>query len=290
MESLKQRIEDLSRELSLLKEERDRLNLEAREWLRKRNSIHEQIRGLRAKAAGLEEKRDALNERVQELKSLREQAKMQSKNIHAQILKLKEKVGIFMEKRLPRDMREIERKIESLDWKIQTTPLTLEEERSLVNQVRLLEAQLSIHKQIQVLDKSLVELKAEKKALEVKAKHYHEELSEFAEQSQKFHKKMVDVLKKVHVFRVEANRIHQKYMEAKQQAQEFHQRHAEISHQVSSLKQVLHRAEDEKQAQRQLELRKELKEKALKKLKHGEKLSWEEFKILAEQGVVQNSK
>ncbi len=285
-----QKIEDLSRELSIIKEERDLLNLEVRKWLKKRNSIHDQIRGLRAEATVLREKRDALNERVQELKRLREQAKMQSKKIHDQILKLEEKVGNSMEKRLPHNIREIERKIESLDWKIQTTPLTLEEERPLVNQVRLLEAQLSIHKQIEVLDKRLVELKAEKEALEVKAKHYHEELSEFAEQSQKFHKKMVEVLKKVDSFRVEANRLHQKYLETKQQAQELHQRHAEISHQVSSLKQALHREEEEKQAQHQLELRKEMKEKALKKMKRGEKLSWEEFKILAEQGVVQSSK
>lgn len=285
-----QKIEDLSRELSIIKEERDMLNLEVRESLKKRNSIHHQIRGLRAEATVLREKRDALNERVQELKRLREQAKMQSKKIHDQILKLEEKVENSMEKRLPHNISEIERKIESLDWKIQTTPLTLEEERPLVNQVRLLEAQLSIHKQIEVLDKHLVELKAEKEALEVKAKHYHEELSEFAEQSQKFHKKMVEVLKKVDSFRVEANRLHQKYLETKQQAQELHQRHAEISHQVSSLKQALHREEEEKQAQRQLELRKEMKEKALKKMKRGEKLSWEEFKILAEQGVVQSSK
>jgi len=266
------------------------LNLEAREWLEKRNSIREQIKGLQTEAADLREKRDALNERVRELKNLREQAKAQRKEIHAQILKLKEKMRILAEKRPPRDMHDIEREIESLDWRIQTTPLTLKEEKQLVDQVRHLETQLSIHKQIQELNHSLVELKAEEKALEVKAQHCHEELSELAGQSQTLHERMLEALKKIHAFREEANKAHQKYVEAKQQSQELHQKHAETLHQVRSLKQVLYRAEEERQAQRHLELRKELKEKALKKLKRGEKLSWEEFKILAEQGIVLDSK
>jgi len=40
------------------------------------------------------------------------------------------------------------------------------------------------------------------------------------------------------------------------------------------------------EAKRQLELRKELEERALEKLKRGEKLTWQEFKVLADKGIV----
>jgi uncharacterized coiled-coil DUF342 family protein len=48
--------------------------------------------------------------------------------------------------------------------------------------------------------------------------------------------------------------------------------------------------EEKKQVKRQRELRKDLMEKASEKLKQGEKLSWEEFKILTEKKKVQSLK
>jgi len=283
--SLKQRVEELSREIALLKAERDRFNFEAREWAEKRDSAHEQIRKLRTEIFSLKEKRDELNEKVRELKSLREQAKREREEKHTQILKLKEKMRSIMEKKPSRDKHSLKEEIESLEWKIQTTPLTLKEEKLLVDQVRILEAQLLTHKQIQRLRDNLIELQTEEEAIEVKVKAYHEKLSEFAEQSQKFHQRMVEVLDKVRAFQAEADDMHQKYMEVKKQAQGFHKKYIELLHQVRSLKQEFRKAEEERQAKRQLELRKELQGRALEKLKRGEKLTWEEFKILVEQGI-----
>jgi uncharacterized coiled-coil DUF342 family protein len=43
---------------------------------------------------------------------------------------------------------------------------------------------------------------------------------------------------------------------------------------------------DKRQSKRKSELQKELEERALAKLKRGEKLLWEEYKILAQKGKV----
>jgi len=280
---LKQRIEELNRRLASLKEGLDKLNLEARGWAEKRNSIHEQIKALRTKVAGLKEKRDELNERVRELKNLRDQARAERREKHNQILKLKEKLRRLTEKKPIRSMHDVESEIERLEWQIQTTSLPVREEKVLIDQVRALETQLSTHKQIRELDEDLLELRAEEKALETKARLHHERLSELAKQSQSFHEKMIEILSEIHALRAEADNAHQKYVEIKQQAQPLHQERAELLRQTNSIKQEFRQAEEEKQLKRQQELRKELVEKALEKLKRGEKLSWEEFKVLAEQ-------
>ncbi|MDH5636311.1 MAG: hypothetical protein OEY47_06580, partial [Candidatus Bathyarchaeota archaeon] len=56
----------------------------------------------------------------------------------------------------------------------------------------------------------------------------------------------------------------------------------ELLDKIKTFEKELQEAEEKKQAKRQRELCKELEERALEKLKRGEKLTWEEFKILAE--------
>lgn len=176
-DSLEQRIGKLNQELASLKEERNKLDLEAKKWAEKRDSIHEQIKKLRAEAARLKEKRDILNEKVQELKSLREQAKTKRREKHAQILKLKEKIRSLTERKPSQSMRSTQREIEKIEWKIQTTSLPVKEEEMLISQVRQLEAQLLIHKQIEKSKEELMVLRTEEKALETEAKTCHEKLS-----------------------------------------------------------------------------------------------------------------
>jgi len=281
-ESLEQRIGKLQQEFASLKEERDKLNLQARKWAEKRNSIHEQIKKLRTEAASLKEKRDILNDKVQKLKSLREQVKTKRKEKHVQILKSKEKITSLTERKPSRSMRSIEMEIEKLEWKILTTSLPVKEEEILVSQVRQLEAQLLTHKQIKESKEELLVLRTEEKALETKIKTCHEKLSELAEQSQEFHEKMLENLNKARNLKVEADSAHQKYVEIKQQAQNLHQKYVELLDTTKNFEKELREAEEKKQVKRQRELRKEVEERALEKLKRGEKLTWEEFKILAE--------
>ncbi|UCE15286.1 MAG: hypothetical protein JSV12_05215 [Candidatus Bathyarchaeota archaeon] len=287
---LKQRIEELNSKLASLKEELDKLNPEARKWAEKRNSIHKQIKALRTKVDDLKEKRDELNKKVQELKNMREQARTERREKRTQILKLKEKLRRPTEKKPIRNMRDVESEIERLEWEIQTTSLPVREEKILIDQVRALENQLLTHKQIRKLEESFLELQAEEKALETKANLHHEKLSELAKQSQSFHEKVSEIFNKIHAFQVDADDAHQKYVEIKQKAQALHQERAEFLRQANSLMQELRQTEEKKQLKRQRELRKELVDKALGKMKRGEKLTWEEFKVVTEQKKVKSPK
>jgi len=287
---LKKRIEELNGRLASIEEKLDKLNLEARGWAEKRNTIRKQIKLLRTKVADLREKRDELNKSVRELKSMREQTIAKRKEKHALILKLKEKLKRLTEKKPARNIRDVESEIEKLEWKIQTTSLPVHEERILIDRVRILETQLSTHKKSRELEEGLLELRAGEKALETKAKLHHERLSELAKQSQGFHEKMIETLREIQGLRAEAGDTHRKYVEIKQQAQPLRQERGELLRQAKRLKQDLRQIEEEKQLKRQRELHKELVEKALEKLKRGEKLSWDEFKVLSEQKKVESLK
>ncbi|UCC58109.1 MAG: hypothetical protein JSW14_07070 [Candidatus Bathyarchaeum sp.] len=285
-ESPKHKIERLNQELIPLKEERNKLNLEAKKCADKRNALHNEVKSLRKEAANIKEKRDAVNEQVQELKKLRDEAKNRRKEKRDRTLELKEKLRGLTKKRPEGNLRHIEREIEKIDWKIQTTSLPVKEEENLINQVRQLEAQLLVQKQIKKVKEELLELRTKERNLGIEAKTLHEKLAELAEQSQRFHEKMLGTLDKARNLQVEADNIHQKYLETKQQAQKLHQKSVEHQEKIRAYEGELKETADKRQAERESELQKELEERALTKLKRGEKLMWEEFKILAEKGLV----
>ena len=201
-------------------------------------------------------------------------------------MELQEKIGTLNENRPEGSLREIEREIEKIDWKIQTTSLPLKEEQALVNRVRQLEVQLSAQKQTKKLKEKLFELRTEERSFGVEAKTLHEKLSELAEQSQKLHEQMLGALDKARELQVKADEAHQKYVETKQYAQKLHQQCVEVAEKIRTIRQELKEKADKKQAERQSEIQKELEKRALEKLKRGEKLLWEEFQILAEKGVL----
>jgi uncharacterized coiled-coil DUF342 family protein len=280
------KIEKLNKELNPLKEERNKLNAEAKKWADRRNGIHEKIRNLRKDANAIKEKRDTLNEKVQSLKNLRNQMKAERSEKHDKILEIQEKIGALNEN-IPRgNLRQIEKEIEQIDWKIQTSSLPVKEEQELVNSVIQLEAQLTVQKQIEKAKQKLFELRDEERKLGLEAKTIHEKLSELAEQSQKFHAQMIEFLEKAKELQVEADEAHQKHVETKQQAQGLHQKCVELMEKIKAIQQEMKKSSDKRQAERQSELQKELEERALAKLKRGEKLLWEEFQVLAEKGLV----
>jgi len=286
LENIEKRVDELNRERSALKGKLDKLNSEAMKWAEKRDTIHERIKKLRIEDGELKGKRDALNEKVRELKGLRNTARNARKEKHVKILTLREELRALAKNKPPRSMHEVEEEIESLEWKIQTTPLAFREEKALIDQVRPLEAQLLVYKRMQKLKDNIFKLKRESEELEVEAELYHEKLSELAEQSQAFHEMRIKALNQIRAIKVEADVAHQKYVWTKEQAQDLRQKYVELSRQIESLEQKLRQAEEEKRAERQTELLKELEDRAREKLKRGEKLTLEEFKILTEKGII----
>ena len=60
----------------------------------------------------------------------------------------------------------------------------------------------------------------------------------------------------------------------------------ELIKEIKEIQKDLKDSADQKKAVRQDELKQELEERAVEKLKNGEKLLWEEFQILAEKGLL----
>lgn len=279
-----QKIKELQQKLSALKEQRNRLNVEARERAEKRNELNEQVKNLRIEIRELRGERDELNGKVRELKQLREKTKTGIRERIEEKRKLSHQIKALAKKKPSRSLETLQKKIDEIEWEIQTTSLSLQEEKELVGQVRQLETQVNIHKKLGMLRQKLLKLQTELKATETKNKFYHEKLTETAHKSQEVHNKMLDNINKARKLETEADNMHQAFLKTRQRTKPIQHEITEILDQIKLIKEEIRREEEEEKKKSEEALRKKIEKKAKEKLKQGKQLTWTEFQILTEKG------
>jgi len=277
-----QKIEELQEKLSVLKEQRNRLNIEARKWVLKRNKLNEQVKKLRTEISELKSERDELNTEVRELKQLRGKTKTEIHGTIEEIKKLNQQIKALANKKPSRSLQTLQKKLDEIEWEIQTTPLSLQEEKELVNQVRKLEIQLNIHKKLEMRHQKMLELQTELKTIEAKNKSYHKKIIETAQKCQEIHNKMLEKINEVRELKTEADNMHQSFLITRQKTKPIQEGIMTILSQIKLLRQEIRKEEEKERKKSEDALKRKIRKEAKEKLKQGEKITWEEFKILTE--------
>jgi uncharacterized coiled-coil DUF342 family protein len=119
----KNKIEVINQQLASLGEQITNTNAEAQKHVEKRNKLNEQFKKLRLDIRELKNERDNLNEKVKTLKQQRDEVRAK---IRASIdeLKVHSQKITELKKKTPRvGRRGMQRELEDIEWKIQTTTL-----------------------------------------------------------------------------------------------------------------------------------------------------------------------
>jgi len=282
-----EKIANLNEKLSVLKAQEDTLTSEAQRFAVMRDDLNEQVRGLRDEALGLRSQRDKLNEKVKELKQKRNEIRVGIQDKLEETKKLREESRILSKRKPPRSHEILQKEVESIDWTIQTTSLTLQEDKELVEKVKQLEMQLSIHRKLEQLAKRKAELRTEAKTMKAEAEQLHTQLTENVQKSQETHRKMLEKAKKLGTLKAEADNMHKQFLQAKIATEPINEEMKVVLSQIRQLKAEM--TEEAQKERKEIEdaLRESLETKAREKLKRGEKLTWEEFQLLAEKGITE---
>jgi uncharacterized coiled-coil DUF342 family protein len=283
--SYRQRIDELNRKLSELKDHRDKLNAEADEWAEKRDKQNEQFRNLRSEIFELKNERDKLNEEVMESKRQRDEARTECHAKIEEIKKLVQEREALIKKKPVRSSSNLQQEFEQTEWKIQTTPLSLEEEKELIGQVKKLEIQLSIYKKLDQLNQKRIRLKAEIDTLKIRSKLFHEKLTATAQRSQQVHTKMTEKINESGKVKEEADGLHVLFLQAREKIRPVQEEISKISTQIKGLGQEAQKKEEKERKKSEEALWERLEKEARGKLQRGEKLTWEEFQLLAKKGM-----
>ena len=286
VEDLRRKLVDLEREALCLRAEIERVESEVRRFAEERNGLNSRMRNLKREAANFRKERNALNEEVRNLKVILMELKREYWERLDSIRDLRNRIRKHLKMKPSRREDSLKKEIEEIDWRIQTTPLPLEEEKRLVERVKSLEKQLNFYHKLNAMKNELSILEGRLKKIKDEIALYREQITETVEKSQFFHEKMIECLKKMEEFKPKVDEINKKYGESRKKLSALRLKYKKLLGQISAIKKIIREEEARKKAEALSALKEKIGREALKKLKKGEKISFEEFKILAEQGKI----
>jgi len=288
IEEMLRKLGELEAKALPLKELRDNMNDEVRKSAEKRDKLNERARELKNKAMEQRAKRDELNAQIQELKKFREGSKTDFSGLREQCDRIKEEL-----KTLQKQMTGKERRAKSifkkLEWKLQTDPTNLQDEARIIRQLKGLEGQIKNVEQIDKLRAQLMEVNAKIRSEKIKSNDVYSQIRDLAQVSQENHVGMLDSLKELDAVKAEADAAHQTFLDSKKKADESHHSYINFIIEIKELERQIHQNEKNlkmDQVQRVLQAREVTAKEASEKLKKGDKLTFDEFKLLVERGMI----
>ena len=293
--------EDIKQQLQKLREEANTANAQISKHIENRNQLNDQFKKARGEIDELKKERDSINEKVKALKQERNAIRAQTSPITEEINLAKGKID-ELKKKLPRvSQGELQEEFDAIEWKIQTTSLDLKEEKLLIEDVKQLEIQLSGYKKIDAQHKKINDLIAQRRVFDNQADVVHKELTVLANNSQALHSIIVEKVNSTKMIRAQADGEHQAFLKTKEEISSLYEKITELSMQLRGVYDSLREeykarkvsneqtAKDQQQAflerqqatkAKEQAIREKLETEAKEKLQKGEKLSWDEFKLV----------
>ena len=278
-------IAELHEKLSALKDQENRLETEAHEWAEGRDKLNAQMRSLRDEVRELRSQRDELNSKVKEMKQRRNEMTAKIHERLEEIKKLGEENKALAKRKPPERHDVLQKEVESIDWTIQTTSLTLQEDRELVEKVKQLETQLAIYRKLDQRAKKTAQLRIDVRTMKSENELLHKQLTENAQKSQETHKRMLEKIEESKAIKTKADNMHSQFVQAREKTRPLQEEVKVVLSQIGQLKGEMREEVKKERKESQDALRETIERQAKEKLKRREKLSWEEFQLLAEKGI-----
>jgi uncharacterized coiled-coil DUF342 family protein len=272
----------VTQQLASLREQINKANAETKTYIERRDKLNGKFKKLRQEINELKIERDNLNENVKTLKQQRDEARAQMRLIIEELKMHKQKIAELKKKTPQKSHRELQKEFEGIEWKIQTTTLDMQEEKRLIENVKRLETQLNIYKKIDQHINEIVELQKELETLEKTVDKAHQELTETAKKSQEIHTKMIAQISESKIIRSEADSLHGAYVQAKERVKPLREEFKKLAEQKKKLQDALRKEDEKRKKNAEKALKEKLESQARNKLQRGEKVSWDEFKLLAD--------
>lgn len=287
IEELAKNLDELKKKTSWLKQLRDESNTRTKEYLEERNKLNARHSELIGQAKSEQKLRDEMNRKVAEHKEKKEEFKKGISELVEQARQFREQKQGMPPLHTP--PRKLQQQIEKIEWRIQTTVLDVKKEKELINTISKLEKDLEEQKKHTTIGSKIIETQTMIETLKSSVLLHNKEIVESAKVAQEHHQNMINLYNEAKQVKERADLMHRKFLETRKVADDYHQKYLKLRNQMKTVVQKIH---EEKKIQRKEkhmhreELLKEKTKKAYEKLRDGEKLTFDEFSMLLEQGLI----
>ncbi len=275
-------------DLEVLRRDRDQM----REYKRIRDEHNKEVRALIESVKAEREARDVINKDITEAKDRRAALHAQLKSVYDEIRELRGTVVGSPSS----DQRRMLRRVEELEWRQQTEQLTLDEERSIVEEIAKIEEKLVKIGQEKEKQDRIMELRRLARKLKSEATDIHQKVLELSEQSQVHHQEVVRIRPQLEEYKKSADTAHQNFVEWLKKVKEGENSLKTVRTQIDEIQGKIRKHVSEnkdlertEKRSRQKEHEQERVDAAVDKLKSGKRLTFDEF-ILARRNISDDEK
>jgi uncharacterized coiled-coil DUF342 family protein len=263
-----------------------------REYKTLRDEQNKEVRSLIESVKAEREARDRINKDINEAKERRTAIHAQLKSIYDEIRELRSNIVGSPST----DQRRMMRRVEELEWRQQTEQLSMDEERSIVEEIARIETKLvEIGEEKEKQDR-ISELRRLARRMKGEASDAHSKVLELSEQSQIHHQEVVRIRPELEEFKRSADTAHQNFVEWLKRVKEGEVKLKEVRDQIDEIYSKIRKHESSRRdsvrhEKREIQMahEQERRDAAVEKLEAGKRLTFDEF-ILARRGVADDRK
>jgi uncharacterized coiled-coil DUF342 family protein len=292
IEFLRARLRELKiqarEDLEVLRRDRDQM----RQYKTVRDEHNKEVRSLIESVKAEREERDRINKEISEAKERRSAIHAQLKSVYDEIRELRSNIVGSPST----DQRRMMRRVEELEWRQQTEQLSMDEERSIVEEIAKIEAKLVKIGQEKEKQDRIHEQRRLARRLKEEASEAHQKVLKLSEQSQIHHQEVVRIRPQLEEFKRSADTAHQNFVEWLKKVKEGETKLKDVRTEIDEIFGKIRKHESERRDTAETE-RREVKrvheqervDAAVEKMQSGGRLTFDEF-ILAQRSVTDDKR
>ena len=219
---------DLQSQIEDLRKKRDKLNKKTKQYINDLQEIETEIaNSLKIAKEKYKKKRDYWNNKVKQLKEKKIEYKTlidnlieDKKNIQKSEKETDDKKQIF-------SMKQIERKIDNLERRIETEKLDINEENAIIDKIRELAA-IKTEFLSEQRNSELFKIERKIEIVKINLNKIYEQLSKWSNKSQENHAKMLEEFQKVDKLKEEKKNLEEELIENKKTADRYHEQFLKV--------------------------------------------------------------
>ena len=277
------KLDDLEAQAAELRENRNTLFEQIKKIKEERDRLNKTARAAREQALKHRKERDRINAKVQEIKKslgpLFDTLDEKNQALAEADKAIRDEYrGLPSKKRVQEDLKRIE-------WEVMTTPTKemLGREDELIARAANLRKTLEGFKDVEIKKDKKMDYIADKKATEAEITAMRDEINKLAEQSQEHHERMILFFEQADKEKKRADEAHSRYVEKIQEVEAIKEDLNLIMPEINALRDGLKASDLKLEEMRKMNATQRaeaLKQAAINKMENGEKLSFEDLKLI----------
>ncbi|MFX0043862.1 MAG: hypothetical protein ACFE8L_13200 [Candidatus Hodarchaeota archaeon] len=284
---------DLQHQIEDFRQKRDELNKKTKDFINGLQDIEIEINTtLKIAKEKYRKKRDYWNNKVKKLKEKKIEYKTLLDNFIEEKKNIQKSTNDGKASKSFISIKQIERKIDNLERKIETENLNIAEENAIIDDIRKLAAMKQEYF-IEQQNSDLFKLERKIEIVKINLNKIYEQLNKWSNKSQEYHAKMQELFQKVNTLKEKKKKTEEELIENKKAADHYHGQFLKLMNQrrkfskgkrpyYPSKKPVKKPTLSTKKNELLEKLKQDKLEKALEKQKAGKKLNLYEARLILE--------